>query len=382
MIRYTLWIIPIVIVACTGGPAEKTVEAPELWGLLEPGPHGVGYTVVEHIDSTRTVRNTDNKRPIQVTIWYPASSPFNAGANRYRNYYLLTVSQTNFNSPTAEEEDAAVERYISFMNSNEIPDTAAREWLSRPMAGMREAEPATGTFPLVLIAQGNFHSAYNQAILSEYLASHGYIVATTPSVSLIDGPLEETDQIYDYADTQAYDLQEAISATERRFEIRFDRIAVVGHSFGARAGFLLALRRHTNAFVSLDGGIANRQGKEWLDRIEFDPESWTTPMLHLYQEVDSIVEPDFELLDTLSPVKPVAVRVDSVPHAGFTSLGFVAGTVPGFAIGQPADDIGGRAAEIAEATRRFLDDILKNKGSEKQGLDTRRWKYLNTVRTQ
>lgn len=328
-------------------------------------------------DSSRTVRNTDLKRPIQVVIWYPTSPSFNSKRSIYRDYYLLSVSQTNFKSPSENEQEASIERFISFLNSNGIPDSAAREWLSSPMSGTRDTDPGKGTFPLIIVAQGNFHSAYNQAVLSEYLASHGYVVATTPSASRIDGAMEGPEQVLQYATAQSNDLEEAITVTEKLFERNFDRIALVGHSFSARAAFLLTLNRKFDAFVSLDGGIANRQGKEWLDRVELDYSKWITPLMHIYQEGGSIVVPDFELIDSLVAAKPIIGRVDSIPHAGFTSLGFVAGTIPGFTIGEQTDDIGGRASEIVKATRLFLDAMLKDKETSINWSNDGRWEFIH-----
>ena len=42
----------------------------------------------------------------------------------------------------------------------------------------RDATPLQRAFPLVLIAQGNRQDAPDQAVLSEFLASHGYVVAS------------------------------------------------------------------------------------------------------------------------------------------------------------------------------------------------------------
>ena len=62
-------------------------------------------------------------------------------------------------------------------------------WINGLMAAQRNAASDAGTFPLVLIAQGNFHSAHHQSIIAEFLASHGYVVATVPSQTRISGQI-------------------------------------------------------------------------------------------------------------------------------------------------------------------------------------------------
>ena len=59
------------------------------------------------------------------------------------------------------------------------------------------------------------------------------------------------------------------------------RAAVVGYSFGARAGLLLAAqRREVRALVSLAGGIGSSEGKGWLPAQALDRAKFTTPILH------------------------------------------------------------------------------------------------------
>jgi predicted dienelactone hydrolase len=61
------------------------------------------------------------------------------------------------------------------------------QWLDAPMLAARDAPPGGGRFPLVLLEQGNGQTLRDQAPLAEYLASHGYVVATSPSPTLITG---------------------------------------------------------------------------------------------------------------------------------------------------------------------------------------------------
>ncbi len=358
--------------ACASLPAAG--RPPALWGPLSPGPHGVGYRVLQAADPDRSARGTDGPRPVQIVVWYPTAARFAAGGSRVRDVWLLTAAQDGSAPPPAAAAAARLERFVALLASNGVPQEAARAWLDGPLAGVPDAAPAAGRWPLVLIAQGNFQAAYDQAVLAELLASHGYAVATTPSPSLIDGPMAEGESPFRQADAQALDLAFAVSRLRRLGWVDTRRVAVVGHSFGARAALLLGLRLPLAGVVSLDGGIANRQGGDWLDGVAFDRAGWTTPLLHLYEEGDPAIDPDFTLLDALVNAPRTVVRVDGLPHLGFTSLGLAAGVVPGFSLGPGTPpDVAARAAAVVEVTRRFLDRVLRRRRGDLLEVPGRRY---------
>jgi dienelactone hydrolase len=176
---------------------------------------------------------------------------------------------------------------------------------------------------------------------------------------------------------QTADLALAIRTAQTLPYVDARRVAAVGHSFGARSAFLLSLEEPLVALVSLDGGIANRLGREWLDGVPIDRARWRTPLLHIFQEGDPIVQPDFTLIRSLRAATRTLVRVDSLPHAGFATLGFVAGTIRGFQIGTTASDLAGRASTVAAVTLNFLDSVVK--GRDAALLDVLGRQYLHTV---
>src|SRR5205085_6233007 len=118
-------------------------------------------------------------RPITVGVWYPARST-SAPHLTYREYF----------SP-AEPGGRELDEFVAFLGSHGAPPAAVQEWLDAPMLAARDAPPVGGRFPLVLLAQGNGQTLRDQAPLAEYLAGHGYVVATSPSPMLITGPLTD-----------------------------------------------------------------------------------------------------------------------------------------------------------------------------------------------
>jgi hypothetical protein len=106
--------------------------------------------------------------------------------------------------------------------------------------------------------------------------------------------------------------------------------------------------------VSLDGGIANRQGRDWLDSADVDLSKFTSPILHFYQDVDSTVTPDFSLLERVTAADRTIVKVDGIYHIDFTSVGFGRAVFPALAVAPPSPFLKSKTAQVAELTLNFL----------------------------
>src|SRR5437764_1332593 len=174
------------------------------------GKHAVGREVAALEDSTRP--REGKPRPIQMSLWYPAEK---GGAEdlTFGDYVGLVASELGPASP--EEVRTAVEEHASFLRSRaKMPEDEIERWLARPMRAIPRAPPLATPAPLVVVAQGNGNSASDQAVLCELLASHGFVVATSPSPTRITGPMKNEEEIARVAEDQAMDL--GVIATEAR----------------------------------------------------------------------------------------------------------------------------------------------------------------------
>jgi dienelactone hydrolase len=288
---------------------------------------------------------------------------------RFRDYMAEIANQAIFSRSSTAQVDSALDHFTSFVASNGSPREAVEQWYGLDVAARRAAPAAAGRHPLVLLAQGKFNAAYSQAILAEYLASYGYVVATSPSPALVDSPTASTDSLPDRvrvivdARRQAADLEYVWDLLVEDNRVDRRRVAIVAHSFGARATFVALIDHYIPiAFVSLDGGIANRLGRDWLDSVSYDPASIETPILHLYQDRDSTVQPDFTLLYALRRSDRTLVRVNEMYHPYFTALGFVAAAVPDLRVSPRVRSLSAKVGAVAVLTRRFLDATLAGSG--------------------
>lgn len=315
----------------SGAVTSFGADPPPLWGSLQPGPYAVGFRVIEKIDPTRPL-DSGAPRPLQIGVWYPAHGPRSAGFP-YRRYLELVASEVRFDGVTVEDRRKAIDAYLDRLANAGVGREACRTWLATPTGAVWDAPPEDGPFPRVLLAQGNSHSLHHLSVLAEVLASHGYLVASTPSQGRITRPPRTIDDVLPSAGEQADDLDFLDTFTRSLPQCDGDPPALLGYSFGGRSALLEAMRSKSSwALVSLDGGMANALGKGQLEKApSFDAAAFRTPLLHLYQSGDQAVQPNFDLIEALTRSDRLLVHLADLRHVHFSSMGAVASRVPGFA---------------------------------------------------
>ena len=241
--------------------------------------------------------------------------------------------------------------FETFMSGAGVSAETIRAYMNTPMRAQRDARKPNVRLPLILIGQGNGHSFADQAVLCEFLADHGYLVATTPS-PMLETPITSEDDIGKFAELQASQLARAVDVVAKRFRVDTNRLGFVGHSFGPRAGLLLAMNDpRVKALVSLDGGIGTALGADSMKRTASYKPGRVPPLLHVYQGT-----PDFTFLRAAGPESLHTERIEGLQHVHFSTLGYAAASLPELArITRGGDDMSATLQAIADRTLRFLD---------------------------
>ena len=319
--------------------ARAQPAPPALWVGLQPGSHAVGFTTAHIADPARQADG--QPRQVQVSCWFPATGPAGAPLT-FRDYFLLSATERG--TASAEATRAAIADEKKFFASVGVEGALVDRWFDAPVFARAGGSPARGAFPLVLAAQGNRQSAHDLAILSEFIASHGFVVCTTPSQARLGTTMTSEGDVLPSANAQAADLLIAERYAREHYHPRGALPGVVGHSFGARSALVLAARGHAAAIASLDGGIGAEEGRGWVDGLPLDRARFATPILHIYEEGDRAMTPDLTLIRSLAHSDRTLVKIDAMRHIDFTSLGFGAAAFEGLT---------GRApASLAEKCRR------------------------------
>jgi len=185
---------------CSDG-VEPSAQAPAPRDPAELGPYGIGVTSLEVESSGRTL-------PIEV--WYPAAQ---GGAPEQYVVKIGVLELARFDSPHAARRDAPLDR-------------------------------RGAPFPVVVFSHGNGGIRIQSVYLTEWLASHGFVVAAPDHVGntlaeqvnqanaipaaeaavLRPGDVSRTlDAVLAAADTPGARLRRAVDP---------ERVGVAGHSFG------------------------------------------------------------------------------------------------------------------------------------------------------
>ncbi|HEV7919671.1 MAG TPA: hypothetical protein VGR02_02655 [Thermoanaerobaculia bacterium] len=254
--------------------------AVNLYGPLQPGPHAVGFQVVERYDYSRPYlsagRKGERARPMQISIWYPAEA--NSGTPmRFGDYVALVATATNFGNRDTMAGDDAV------FNLPGVSGAAQRsEWKAAKTWARRDAKPAAGKFPLIV---WSLHWPALSHATPEYLASHGYVVITMPRVDSTPGA---GDRAATDLWTKALDNQFLINEAARLPAADVHNIGLTGFSAGGHWALGEAMRNpDVRAVVSLDSIMLYHEavGQAFAAMPFYSLDRVRVPVLHMIRSV-------------------------------------------------------------------------------------------------
>jgi dienelactone hydrolase len=195
---------------------------------------------------------------VRILVWYPAT-PDPHSARVALGDLTRGPAPAEFADFGRRLEQRAHDELISMVQPTQVADL-----LGLSMFAVRDAPAARGRFPLMLIVPGLNDGAIGQAMLAEFLASHGYVVAVVEWTGA-------TEDQFDASRTQVgieatlRDAEFAWSRVRTRSDVDPKHLAVVGHSLGGIIAVLAAMRNgNVGAAVGLDATYGFAAATEWL----------------------------------------------------------------------------------------------------------------------
>lgn len=300
-------------------------QVPDLaWvqGQLEPGPHVVGYRLIHLQDSARSFGGTAGTadfapRTVQVSIWFPASTSPGAKPVRYRDYIESSSSEVDPNLADAESRAAAVEAYSRTALMMGVPSERVSASLDGETRALLGGEPILEHSPLVLYLPSIGGSPYQNHVLLEYLASHGYTVVSIPGVGT-HGREQRLDG--EDLETQISDIAFALQWARRFPGVDPDRIGMVGFSLGGLSAVAFAQDHpEVGAVVSVDGSIAYLGPPILRELDRFHPGDMRVPTLLMLQKRSAELPLDVSYLGAVDRTYLTILQFHQTPHLLFSS---------------------------------------------------------------
>ena len=257
-----------------------TVNAQEWMSLsLDYGPYKTGFRYIETSDPGRpclSCAKSDigySAREMEIAVWYPSEDQ-ETGTMPYIQYLRL--------GPAGTITDLYILKHAFFKSIAGLGgDTSLFESTFAPLfheatRARKDRTLAKGSWPLILYPD----QPHLQNILCEFLASHGYIVASPRIRGTFNMDLELNPG---GIETGSNDLDFTLGYMRSHFPVQQD-FAVIGTGFNASLGLNQALKnKDLAALISLEGGITTPFEAGLNSRSPYyDLQRCTVPMLVIH----------------------------------------------------------------------------------------------------
>ena len=297
---------------------------------LNNGDYQVGFQHYTTFDSTRTYSriydysNIKVARPILVSMWYPSEQKTdNKKAVKILDYFEILKEEEEWEYLPNEQ----ILNWFYYANT-----TANQNHLKELTKAYPKTEFAKGKFPVIIYSPSYQASSIENFALCEYLASHGYIVISSPSRGTETRWFSSSNT--KEMETQARDVEFLIKEVGKYPMANYNRIAVIGFSFGGFANVIAQMRNENiKAIVSLDG--TERYQYALLKKSPFfDLNKIDVPYIHMAQKVipEKVLKEDnikaelntkFDLYDSITNSKAYRFRLNNLTHSYFSTLGIL-----------------------------------------------------------
>jgi hypothetical protein len=344
--------IHILALMCITSAWSLANSGPVLWGGLDPGRFDVGFTVVHLLDTSRPFGRSA-ARPIQVSLWYPVvRDPARARSRMpFSEYVVLNVGAVTDNDRqiSTSQRSKLMQQYWkeAFPKAQE---SSVEHLLAVPTFALRDAKPANGRFPLIVYVPGYGGTPLTHTPTAEYLASHGYVVAISPSQGMTFDTAGEEEQVRD--------IEFIASSLSTRPMVDPSRRALMGYSFGGGSVIVASMRdSHIAAVVSLDGmALWDHTADIVRNHPAYDPAAFRAPLLALKSDND--YTEDLSILKSLVLSDRQLLHIKGAQHHNYIASSIINSVVNG----NPNDEAQRIYRVVVLRLRGFLDHQLHSDG--------------------
>jgi tetratricopeptide (TPR) repeat protein len=331
---------------------------------LKPGKYPVGFQLQEVIDNSRVYPSGPSgqltSRVIRVYLWYPAQ---NTGKQPMILKDYVNMAAADFFPEDRIKQDQDDPSLWPVPLKKGISEQLLAKILKENTIASKDVPGAKGPFPLIVLGQGLYYeSPLSQFILCEFLASHGYVIATCPLVG------DHYRLVYrDAADLEVHvrDLEFVLGHAKQQPFVDANKIGVIGYDLAGMAGLLLVMRNpHVKVFLSMDSGIDYEYMPIPKSHFSYRENNFTIPWMHMTES--RFVDYFENQLKQKSLIKrkkygpSYLVKVPTTNHGCFTSYAALGLQNPVTAYWGPIEkNLQDLHVRVCRQARLFFDAYLK-----------------------
>ena len=358
--------VACLVLLCICG--KTTGQSHPNWGSLQSGPYGVGFKTLWQFDFSRTYnfKYEDSSayaaakapRPILINIWYPAKATTKVKPMLHRGY--LDIKSAD---PQLEKFSAKLIEYNKGIIIKELLDKPESElsqdersliesFFNTPTAAIRNGDPQSGRFPLIIYHAGYGSSIEDNSVLCEFLASHGYVVINS-AYQRSDGSSLNIDG----QEGSVLDMKYLIGYASQLPNVNWRSVGIIGHSGGAQASLIFQSNFNSvaDALVSLDTtqdyySLLDTRWNYMTEPVTKNINNMAIPMLAVAAK-----EAIFQMFDLLKHAERYYLTTSNLEHNDFISQGVIANTFK-FKLGKSGDPI---TKEKLEALRADYEAVCQ-----------------------
>lgn len=322
-------IVSIILLSYSALSQQTDATDISLRSLYPPkGKYDVGFRHYLTYDSTRTYKRLfdwtegSSFRPIPVSIWYPSPGGISDQINLLIKDYLRIDSQEKEWEYLPDEQ---------LLNWFEFPNNPKNNALMDSVVWSLPGAPIVDeSFPVIIYAPSYQASSIENFSLFEFLASHGYIVISSPS--------RGTEHLYFDGgsardiETQARDILFLFKELSKIPQADKKAVGTMGFSFGGLSNVLAQIMHEKiRVIVSLDGSI-KYQYPTLLASASADISRVDVPFIHFAQKsipievmledgIDTSLNHNFQFYDDLTNSEATKIVMQHLTHSHFSTLG-------------------------------------------------------------
>lgn len=231
-----------------------------------------GFKTIHTVDKSRIYKQSNDTtdylhyRPIDMDIWYPADSSAEDTILLVHDLLGLLEQRANYYTASNVGDGLAVQLAQSFCDGFKCSDST--KLLRFKTVSLKNAMATSGKFPLIIYMTAFNGMSYENFALFESLARKGFVVVSISSIGRFPG-----DMTMKKADLmeQVNDAVAALDVLNQNLNIDFNKIGIVGYSWGGLAGAVLSSKvSNVKCLVSLEGSEFHHYGNAKEENADFD----------------------------------------------------------------------------------------------------------------